>query len=292
MTPDLNREQGRCEPRLQGAHSASLEDGPPILGKIGTLQARLARNGAEVEAAQRLRFTVFGEEMQAPLSPKARQTGVDFDRFDDFCDHLIVLDSAIEGDSEDQIVATYRLLLQDRAGRTGGFYSSAEFDVASMIDRHPTKKFMELGRSCVLASYRNKRTVELLWQGNWSCAVAHGVDVMFGCASFGGVVVEKHALALSFLHHHALAKGDWSVSALSQHFRSMDLMPIEAIHTRQALMAMPPLLKGYLRLGAIIGDGAVVDPDFATTDVLVVLPVSHISERYLAHYGADAQRFT
>lgn len=262
-----------------------------ILGKIGTLQTRLARNSQEIEAAQRVRFEIFSQGMQARLSTKAGQTGLDCDRFDAFCDHLIVLDTAINGGSEDQIVATYRLLRQDIASKNGGFYSSAEFDIASLEDRHQTKNFMELGRSCVLPAYRNKRTAELLWQGNWSYAISQGIDVMFGCASFPGTVIEKHALALSFLHHHARASGEWSVAALSQHFRSMDLMPLEAVGIKQALMAMPPLIKGYLRLGAKFGDGAVVDPDFGTTDVLVVLPVNHISARYLAHYGTGAERF-
>jgi putative hemolysin len=150
---------------------------------------------------------------------------------------------------------------------------------------------MELGRSCVLPEYRTKRTVELLWQGNWAYALKHGVSAMFGCASFPGVYLESHALALSFLYHNVLAKNEWAVGALPDLARNMDLMPVEAINPKRALMALPPLIKGYLRLGAMVGSSAVVDHAFNTTDVLIVLPISSISDRYLNYYGADAGRF-
>lgn len=262
-----------------------------VLGRIGTLETRLARTRAEIEAAQSLRFVVFVEEMGARLSPEAMRERRDFDAWDVICDHLLVIDTAIEGDPEDQIVGTYRLLRQDVAERCGGFYSAQEFEVGKLIARHPDKRFMELGRSCVLPQYRTRRTVELLWQGNWAYALKYGVDAMFGCASFPGVQPEAHALALSFLHHHAQAKDEWAVSALPELHRSMDMMPTEALDARRALTVMPPLVKGYLRLGAMIGDGAFVDMAFNTTDVLVVLPISAISGRYVNYYGAGAERF-
>jgi putative hemolysin len=262
-----------------------------VLGRIGSLVTRLAISRQEIEAAQVIRYRVFVEEMGAQLPPVAMRARRDFDGFDEICDHLIVLDTAIEGDTSDQIVATYRLLRQEVAERHSGFYSASEFDIAPLLARHPDKKFMELGRSCVLPLYRTKRTVELLWQGNWAYALKHGLDVMFGCASFHGSVSELHALALSFLHHNALAKGEWAVKATGPHARNMDLMPEEAANAKRALMAMPPLVKGYLRLGAMIGEGAVVDHPFGTTDVLIVLPVESISSRYLNYYGAGAQRF-
>jgi putative hemolysin len=114
---------------------------------------------------------------------------------------------------------------------------------------------------------------------------------MFGCASFPGVHPESHALALSFLHHNIVAKDEWAVGALPHLARDMDLMPVEAVNPKRALAALPPLIKGYLRLGAMVGSTAVVDKAFNTTDVLIVLPIASISERYVAHYGADANRF-
>ncbi|MCF3639203.1 GNAT family N-acetyltransferase [Rhizobium sp. TRM95111] len=262
-----------------------------VLGRIGPLETRLARTNAEIDAAQAVRYRVFVEEMKAQIAPDAMRRKRDTDAWDMVCDHLLVLDTSIEGDTEEQIVGTYRLLRQDIARQSGGFYSQSEFDVEALLQRHPEKRFMELGRSCVLPEYRTKRTVELLWQGNWAYALKHGVDAMFGCGSFGGVVPEEHALALSFLHQNALAGGEWSVAARPELYRTMDLVPSEAVNARKALAAMPPLIKGYLRLGAMVGDGAVVDHAFRTTDVLIVLPISNISGRYLSYYGADAGRF-
>ncbi|MET3853260.1 MULTISPECIES: GNAT family N-acetyltransferase [unclassified Rhizobium] len=263
-----------------------------VLGRIGNLETRLARSASEIDAAQHVRYRVFVEEMKAQLPAEAMRRERDFDAYDAFCDHLLVLDRSLEGDSEDQIVGTYRLLRQDVAMANGGFYSASEFAIGELLARHPDKKFMELGRSCVLPEYRTKRTVELLWQGNWAYALKHGMSAMFGCASFPGIHPESHALALSFLHHTVQAKNEWAVNALPHLARPMDLMPPEAVNPKKALMALPPLIKGYLRLGAMVGSTAVVDHAFNTTDVLIVLPISSISDRYLNYYGADAGRFS
>jgi putative hemolysin len=262
-----------------------------VFGRIGSLETRLARNEREIDAAQQVRFRVFVEEMGARLPADAMRRGRDIDAFDAVCDHLLVLDNAIEGDPEDQIVGTYRLLRQETALANKGFYSASEFEIESLIARHPDKRFMELGRSCVLPEYRTKRTLELLWQGNWAYAVRHRMDAMIGCASFPGIQPEAHALALSFLHHSCGSKAEWRTEALPGLYREMDMMPLEAINPRRALNAMPPLIKGYMRLGAMFGAGAVVDHAFNTTDVLVILPVSSIAGRYINYYGGDAERF-
>lgn len=262
-----------------------------VFGRIGSLETRLARNEREIDAAQQVRFRVFVEEMGARLPADVMRRGRDIDAFDAVCDHLLVLDNAIEGDPEDQIVGTYRLLRQETALANKGFYSASEFEIESLIARHPDKRFMELGRSCVLPEYRTKRTLELLWQGNWAYAVRHRMDAMIGCASFPGIQPEAHALALSFLHHSCGSKAEWRTEALPELYREMDMMPLEAINPRRALNAMPPLIKGYMRLGAMFGAGAVVDHAFNTTDVLVILPVSSIAGRYINYYGGDAERF-
>ena len=119
----------------------------------------------------------------------------------------------------------------------------------------------------------------------------HSVDVMFGCASFPGTLPVQHALPLSFLHHHALADADWRVLPADGHGASMDLVPLEAIDMRAALAGMPPLIKGYLRLGARFSGQAVVDREFGSTDVLVIVRTEEISERYISHFGIDADRF-
>lgn len=257
-----------------------------LLGEIGPLRARLAASGAEVRAAQKLRHAIFSSEFAAPSD----ESGIDADGYDTLCDHLIVLDTAIEGTDTDRIIGTYRLLPQQKlAGRS--FYSDSAFDIGALLERHDGRRFLELGRSCVLPDYRSKRTIELLWQGIWAYCRRNAIDVMFGCASFAGRVPAQHAMALAFLNHHARATGAWAVSARPEARVDMDFMPPEAIDLKAAMRALPPLIKGYLRLGATFGDGAVIDHAFASVDVLVVLPVEQISARYVSYYGADADRF-
>ncbi len=257
------------------------------LGRLGSLMVRLARTKREVRAAQELRHKTF-------FADGLGECGFDSceeDRFDGYCDHLLVIDDSLAAAGEQRIVGTYRLLRQDLAARAGFHCSQSEFDVQSLIKRHPHRHFLELGRSCVLPQYRSKRTAELLWQGIWAYCLSHSIDVMFGCASFAGTVPARHALALSFLYHHARAIGEWAAEPVSKLAVLADLVPAEAVNAKQALFAMPPLIKGYLRLGAKFSRHAVIDPEFGTTDILVILRTEDISERYLNHYGADADRF-
>lgn len=265
---------------------------PVTLGRLGTLEVRLARNAAEVRRAQRLRYQVFYREMSALAGAAVSLAQRDIDLFDAICDHLLVIDHGAgewRPGRPEVIVGTSRLLRQDVAGR-GGFYSASEFDVGALINRHGGLRFLELGRSCVLPAYRNRRTVELLWHGIWSYVLAHRVDVMIGCASLEGTDPDRLALPLSFLHHHARAPEEWRTRALPGRYVSLDRLPADGVDPRAALAALPPLIKGYLRLGAFVGDGAVVDRRFGTTDVLIVLPVSAISARYLSHFGPGAER--
>jgi putative hemolysin len=114
----------------------------------------------------------------------------------------------------------------------------------------------------------------------------HKCDVMIGCASFEGTDPQAHAMALSFLHHHARAPEKWRVRAHDNQFVDMNMMEPDQIETRAAIRSLPPLIRGYLKLGAYFGDGAVIDHQFGTTDVLVILPVEAIDDRYFAHFGA------
>lgn len=263
-----------------------------VLGRIGRLEVRLARDAGEIAAAQEVRFRVFYDELGARRDALTALERRDSDRFDSVCDHLLVLDTAIRGPARQQIVGTYRLLRQESAIAAGGFYSDEEFQLEALIARHPGKRFLELGRSCVLPAYRSKRTIELLWQGIYAYVGYYGIGVMTGCASFHGVVPAAHAEALSFLAQNCRAEELWDVRAVISRYQAMDLMPAEAVNARSALAAMPPLIKGYLRLGAKIGDGCVIDRDFGTTDVFIILPLENVSERYLNYYGAEAERFS
>lgn len=266
---------------------------PDIRAKKGDLFLRLAHGRDEVDACQRLRFKVFYEELGATPIADMAVNRRDEDRFDDFCDHLVVVrrnmtcgeDAIALQDGE--LIGTYRLLRQDVAEVNGGFYTQSEFDVAQLISDHPELRFLELGRSCVLKEYRTRPVVELLWQGIWNYVRAYDMHVMFGCASLEGIDADQHAISLSFLAEVA-APPEWLVRAHDDQRIEMRRLSPEKIDPRHALKGLPPLIKGYLRLGCYTGDGAVIDRQFNTIDVLIILPVSIINARYFAHFGAPS----
>jgi L-ornithine Nalpha-acyltransferase len=266
-----------------------------VYGQMGGLEVRLAESKSDIRRAQRLRYRVFYEEMAASPSLTAQMRRRDEDPYDAICDHLLVTDMSKTGrllspwqnGRKAKVVGTYRLLRQEMAERGRGFYTQGEFNIQPLIAAQPRgTRFLELGRSCVLEPYRTKRTVELLWHGLWTYVRENKVDVMIGCASFEGTDPSAHAMALSLLHHQSLAPPEWRCRAHDRHYQSMDLIPKDQLDLKAALKAMPPLIKGYMRLGAFVGDGAVVDHQFGTTDVLIVMPVAKINPRYFGHFGA------
>jgi putative hemolysin len=261
------------------------------LGRIGSLEVRLAATRKDVRKAQRLRFKVFFEEGGAKPDAKAALTRHDADKFDAFCDHLIVIDhegKSRRGKIKPTVVGAYRLLRGDVAMKKRGFYSASEYDLGPLLARHPEKRFLELGRSCVLQPYRSKKTIELLWRGILAYIRAYDIDALIGCASFEGAHPLAHAASLSFLRSHAGASDAWSVRARRDLHVPMDMLDISAIDARRALAALPPLIKGYLRVGAKFGDGAVADHKFNTTDVFVVMPVAEMDTRYLEFFGSPS----
>jgi len=274
------------------ASETSSRAAPGSYGRKGSLEVRLAHTAREIDAAQALRYRVFYEEMSARPDAEMSARKRDFDRFDEFCDHLLVVDHtlmtgrAAGGDTPPEaVVGCYRLLRQDVAERHGGFYTASEYDIAPLLARAgPGLRFLELGRSCVLPPYRNKPTVELLWHGIMHYVTTHNLDVMFGCASFEGTDPDKLALPLSYLYHHHLTPPEWYVRALADRYVEMNRIPKAQINPREALRGLPPMIKGYLRAGCYIGVGAVVDEQFGTTDVLILFPVSQISERYMSKW--------
>jgi L-ornithine Nalpha-acyltransferase len=253
----------------------------PSLGRLGSLEVRLAQTAAEVRRAQKLRYRVFYQEGGAVAGAAARLARRDSDAYDAICDHLLVIDHAADA----AVVGTYRLLRQEIAAKHAGFYSAAEFDVAALIARHANLRFLELGRSCVLAPYRNRRTLELLWHGIAAYSAQDRPDVMIGCASLDGTDPDPLALPLSFLHHYAAAPEAFRAHAWPHRAVPMNRIPKEAIDPKAGLHALPPLIKGYLRLGAYIGEGAVIDRQFGTTDVLIVLRMATIKDRYYSYFG-------
>jgi putative hemolysin len=266
---------------------------PRAYGRMGDLEVRLAGGRRDVHLAQRLRYTVFYEEMHARPDVVARFRRRDEDEYDPVCEHLLVIDRKTDrvrpwgSVRRPSVVGTYRLLRSDVAARHGvEFYTAGEYDIDPLIDAHgPGMRFLEVGRSCVLEPYRNGRTMEALWHGLWTYAREHRIDVMIGCASFTGTDPSRHAQALSFLHHHCLAPAEWRARAHDELYVSMHRLPPDGLDTRACIKALPPLIKGYLRLGAYVGDGAVIDRQFGTIDVLIVLPIARIDARYFERFG-------
>ncbi len=263
-----------------------------VLGKMGNFETRLAVAIEEIHSSQRLRYRVFYEELSAKPDKNTMLSGRDEDNFDALCDHLLVLENlSVDAKNQHQIIASSRLLPQNMNENASQFYSNSEFNLTPMLEHHPHKKFLEFGRSCVKIGYRNKRTIELLWQGSWAYVCQNNFDVMFGCASFEGTDPEKIAHSLSFLYHNARAKNQWRVRARSNIALDMNQIAPQDLDLKKAMRQLPPLIKGYLRLGAMIGEDAVIDNQFGTIDVLIILPVAQLNPRYVNHYGKNADRY-
>jgi L-ornithine Nalpha-acyltransferase len=249
--------------------------------RAGSLGVRIADGAAEIDAVQALRYRVFYGEMGATPTADGRQTQRDQDEFDAVADHLIVVDHTISSGVQG-IVATYRLVRREAASALGRFYSANEYDI-SAIEQFPGR-ILELGRSCVDADYRNRAAMQLLWRGIAAYVFHHQIDLMFGCASLPGVDPDALAIELSYLHYSHLAPPALRPRALAERYVKMNRLPPDVIDTRQALGLLPPLVKGYLRLGGFIGDGAVVDSQFNTTDVAVVVKTDLVTDKYYRHY--------
>jgi putative hemolysin len=247
----------------------------------GSLLVRLARNLAEVDAALALRYKVFYEEMRAEATDEMATRKQDFDRYDAVADHLLVLDEDL-GQGPEAVVGTYRLIMRDAAAQCGTFYSSAEYDI-KILTALPDE-ILELGRSCVDATYRDRQVINLLWQGIIAYCVNYDIRLMFGCASLPGRDIEALQLPLSYLYHNHLAPKPIRPRAISTRYVDMNRIPAEAIDRKAGLKSVPPLIKGYLRIGGFVGDGAVIDEQFNTTDVCIVVKTKLIAEKYAKHF--------
>lgn len=249
--------------------------------RSGSLEVRLAETTAEVTAAQNLRYKVFYEEMSARPSAEQAAQKRDFDQYDTLCDHLLVIDHN-KGSGAAGVVGTYRLIRRHVAAQVGTFYSADEYDI-SHLEEYPGE-ILELGRSCVDQDHRNRLTMNLLWRGIALYAVQYNIRIMFGCASLPGTDPSALALPLSYLYYHHLAPPALRPVALPHRYVDMRMVDEHLIDPRTAIHEVPPLIKGYLRLGGFVGEGAVVDHQFNTTDVSIVVKTELITDKYLRHY--------
>lgn len=246
----------------------------------------MARDAREIAAAQALRYRVFYQEMGAHPTVETALVRRDFDDFDAVCDHLLVIDHA-RGTGDEAVVGTYRLIRREAAARIGRFYSAAEYDVRCIAE-YPGA-ILELGRSCIDAQWRTRPTMQLLWRGIATYVFEHGIELMFGCASLHGTDPGALAVPLSYLYHRHLAPPALRPRALSDRYLEMNRLPPGAFDPAEALSHLPPLLKGYLRLGGFVGDGGVVDQQFNTTDVCIVVKTDLVTEKYYRHYERRAR---
>lgn len=255
------------------------------------IRVRLARTPEEILAAQRLRYKVFYEEFGAKPTPEMKRERRDFDAYDDLTDHLIVVDeNKLSPDA--QIVGTYRLLRQSQLPANIPFYTSHEFNIEPLL-RNGTN-LLELGRSCVLPEYRTRPVLKLLWQGITAYLKNFRIDLLFGCASFSGVVVANITEQLSYLYHFHRTPDELCPTVLPGIGIDMNLLSREKIEprSRRIFSSLPPLIKGYLRVGCTIGDGAYIDHQFNTIDVCIVLPSEQMTGKYLRHYERANSRLT
>ncbi len=239
----------------------------------GKLTFSLARSVTEVTEAQRIRFKVFAEEMGAKL-PSAG-LGLDIDRFDEFCDHLLVRDHG-----NDKVVGTYRILPPAQAVKAGSYYSETEFDMTRLM--HLRDRMVEVGRSCVHPDYRDGATITQLWSGLADYVTKHNHEYLIGCASISmGDGGHYAASVYNKIHKLHAAPSEYRVFP---HCR----LPLESLNQNLDVI-IPPLIKGYLRLGAYIAGEPAWDPDFNCADVFILLPVSRMNARYAKHFMRHAK---
>jgi putative hemolysin len=243
-------------------------DRPPQPEAPTRYTVTLARDEDDVRAAQRLRHDVFAGEMGALLATP--QPGLDVDAFDAYCDHLLVRDT-VTG----QVVGTYRLLPPERASVAGRLYSEGEFDLTALDEIRPG--LVEVGRSCVHPDHRDGAVIGLIWAGIARYMVDRGHEWLAGCCSIpladGGV----------------LAAGTWdrvrTKYLAPEEYRVRPLLPWNAERVEfPARTELPPLLRGYLRLGAWVCAEPAHDPDFGVADLYVLLSMRRVNPRYLRHF--------
>lgn len=245
----------------------------------GPLEVRLAKDDREIEAIQRLRYQVFYEETASRLmSPEMAREKRDFDLFDEVCDHLIAIDH-----ETGEVVGGYRLISEEAARAKGGFFTSHEFDL-SRLNTYPGRK-LELGRACVAVQYRTQRVMALLWQGIEGYIRHYNITLLFGCANFPGIDPSVFDQAFSFLYHFYLVPEWYRPIALPTFSAEMNRLPKEEINVRVAFRQLPPLVRGYLRLGGGVGQGIYIDHNFRSLDVCIVVETKKLAQRYVTHYA-------
>ena len=238
-----------------------------------SLKLFIATDKNQIIESQKLRYEIFYKEMGAEPSPQMKKEERDFDKFDDHCEHLLVQDTNTK-----KIVGTYRMLKREHAKSAGSFYSETEYNIDKL--KAYNGEILELGRSCVHKNYRSKLVLQLLWSGIIAYILDNDIKLLFGCASFHGAGIELHKECLSYLYHYHLAPENLRARPLDNYYNNMNIIAKENLpKEKEILMKLPPLVKGYLGVGAYIADGSFVDWPFNSTDVGIIVETKNIPQR-------------
>ena len=245
-------------------------------------ELRLAATPEDIRAAQHLRYRVFVQELGGDGAMVDHDAQLEMDAFDPVYDHLLLLDRRRGDTVRDRVVGVYRLMRSDRVAEAGRYYCEDEYDLSVL--KASGRRLLELGRSCVDAEYRGGTAMLHLWSGLAKYVADHDIDILFGVASFHGTDIGALKQALSFLYHNHLAPEDVRVRAVADHYQPMDLLPPDQIDRKEAVVQIPALIKGYLRLGGTVGDGAFIDHAFNTTDVCLIMDTARMTAGANAKY--------
>ena len=245
-------------------------------------ELRLAATPEDIRAAQHLRYRVFVQELGGDGAMVDHDAQLEMDAFDPVYDHLLLLDRRRGDTVRDRVVGVYRLMPSDRVAEAGRYYCEDEYDLSVL--KASGRRLLELGRSCVDAEYRGGTAMLHLWSGLARYVADHDIDILFGVASFHGTDIGALKQALSFLYHNHLAPEDVRVRAVADHFQPMDLLPPDQVDRKEAVLQIPALIKGYLRLGGTVGDGAFIDHAFNTTDVCLIMDTARMTAGANAKY--------
>ena len=205
----------------------------------------------------------------------SKEKKIDSDEFDEFCDHLVVVDNSV---ASDFVVGTYRLLLKGKNEKYKKFYSDSEFDISNLFKKNIS--MLEAGRSCVDENYRDGKIIKLLWRGLAFYIIQKKVDLIFGCASFPSSNYSEFKNQLSYLNHFHKPPSKYSTFPKEKLKADLDILSSKKINKEDEFRLLPPLIKAYIRAGAWVGKGAVVDKRFDTTDVLIILKSQNIIKKY------------
>ena len=244
---------------------------------------KIAEKKLELKKAQALRYSVFYKEKKAIPTISKKILRLDYDKVDKFADHLIVIDNNRKG-IKNKIVGTYRLLRGDIVAHCGEFYTSSEFDLSKILNSYENNKILELGRSCVHQDYRNGTIMNLLWKAIAEYVKLYDIKILLGCASFHGTDVMKYTNELSYLRKNFSLPDELSVKSLDSKIYPAYTEIDSNNNDLRTFVKLPPLIKGYLRVGGKVSHDCYVDYKFNTIDLCVIVNTNNIDEKYKKKY--------